>query len=78
MKTIVLSWDLLTGRYSIFLPLDVDTALNTFYDAMHQTMINFVPKYTFRKSTYPISALVYSKESIQILVLKNRLTLNIN
>ncbi|KAL5237609.1 hypothetical protein ACI65C_005019 [Semiaphis heraclei] len=55
--------------YSTFHPLDIDSAFNTFYDALHQPILDFVPKCSFRKSTYPPW---YSHELKQVVALKKK------
>lgn len=52
--------------HSTSLPHDVDSTFNTFYDALHQSIIDYVPKFVFHKSTNP---LCYSKELKQIVFL---------
>lgn len=55
--------------YSTFQPLDIDSAFNTFYDTLHQSILDFVPKCTFHKSTYPSR---YSHELKQVVILKKK------
>lgn len=46
--------------YDTFLSLDVNSATNTFYDALHSCILQFVPKVSFTPSKFPIWLLTQS------------------
>jgi len=54
---------------STFLPLDLDSALHAFYDALHKSVIEFVPHCYFKTSSFPHW---YTKDLRKMLSLKRQ------
>ncbi|KAL4098639.1 hypothetical protein QTP88_023202 [Uroleucon formosanum] len=54
---------------STFKPLDIDSALNVFYNALHKVVIDFVPKCKYSFSSYPPW---FTKELKHLVILKKQ------